>query len=140
VSLTIQSEIFLSDEEAAIKGVFEYINCAYENPDDHDCDFRDYIDYPDSWFIFIVITIESALPIAIFFVFGAKKSMLLFWKEYIQYMWKNKTITFQFEPSFDSTAVSMNNIRSLGNDENDINNEDTKFRRLKKLKRRIKEI
>ena len=120
--------------------MFKYIDCAYENPDDHDCDFRDYIDYPDTWYILVVVILEAALPISIFLVFGAKKYMILFWKEYIQYMWENKTITFQFEPSFDSTAVSMNAIRSLGNDENDINNEDTKFRRLKKLKRRIKEI
>ena len=140
LNFTIQNRSTSNTEEELTEGFIRYIDCVYGDPDDTDCKLTDYIDYQSFGDVYFVMITQAAFPIVIFLVFGAKKSMLLFWKEYIQYMWKNKTITFQFEPSFDSTAVSMNNIRSLGNDENDINNEDTKFRRLKKLKRRIKEI
>ena len=72
--------------------------------------------------------------------FGARKSMLSFWKEYILYMWKNKTITFQFNPSFDSTTISRSSIKKVVDSKTDIDNEDSRFERLKKLKKRIKEI
>ena len=67
--------------------------------------------------------------------------MILFWIEYFQYTFSKKRITFQFEPSFDSTTVSSSAIRELGSDE-ETEEKDNKMRRhyLKKLKRRIKEI
>ena len=51
----------------------------------------------------------STFPIVTFFVFGFKKDLFLFWKEYFTYCYKNKTITFEFVPSFDPNSTTTTN-------------------------------
>ena len=75
-------------------------------------------------------------PIAVFLVFGFRKHMLLFWKEYLLYMIKNKTITFQFIPSFDPQTSKSTTINTI-EDERESSSSSSA---LQKLKKRIKEV
>jgi len=138
---TIEEKITSTADDELTEGYIRYIDCVYDDPDDTDCKLTDYIEYPSFGTIYSMILFQYGLPIVVFLVFGARTSMLLFWKEYIQYMWKNKTITFQFNPSFDSVAVSKSSIRTLGDDEDtNIPRERIHSTYIKTLKSRIKEI
>ena len=137
---TIEEKITSSTDEELTEGYIRYIDCVYGDPDDTDCKLTDYIDYPNFATIYSMIVSQYGLPIVVFLVFGARKSMLLFWKEYIQYMWKNKTITFQFNPSFDSVEVSKSAIRTLDTEDENQPRERIHSTYIKTLKSRIKEI
>ena len=140
LNYTIDEEVNSESDEEFFEGFIEYIDCVYGDPDDTDCRLKDFIRYPSYGTIYSIVFTQFGLPIVVFLVFGARKSMLSFWKEYILYMWKNKTITFQFNPSFDSTTISRSSIKKVVDSKTDIDNEDSRFERLKKLKKRIKEI
>ena len=142
LNFTIKNRFASNTDEELEEGTIRYIDCVYGDPDDTDCKLTDYIEYQSFGDVYFVMITQAAFPIVIFLVFGAKKSMILFWKEYIQYMWKNKTITFQFNPSFDSVAVSKSAIRTLDTEDEEANipRERIHSTYIKTLKSRIKEI
>ena len=94
-------------------GIIEYITCLFEVYGDVDkCVYSDFVTLPTFASIAIVSIVGAFYPIFAFLLFGARKSTFLFWKEYILYIWKEKTITFQFTPSFDPT-LSKSSIQTI---------------------------
>ena len=62
--------------------------------------------------------VQSFYPILLFLVFGARWSMLNFWKEYLKACWKNKRLYLQFTPPFDpSLTISESRVTREDDDE-----------------------
>lgn len=142
VVTTVEEQIVIDSENQ--KASLEYINCAYKSyPEKHSCDMRNYIDYPPFWLYFTVSLLENCFPIAVFFVFGFRQSMLLYWKEYFKNAWQHKSIPLQFNASFDCSSLSKGDLNSVGTGsvESERAKEEKATRRyLKKLRKRLREI
>lgn len=77
----------------------EYIFCVLLAGKPDNCEID--VEKP-SFAILILLWISiSSFPIVTFTVFGLRKDIFLFWKEYFYYCYKNKTVTLSFIPSFD---------------------------------------
>ena len=102
-----------ASREEVENGSIEYILCLYQtNGDTDDCVYSDFVEFPAFASISTMNILVNFFPILAFLLFGARKSTFLFWKEYIMYIWKEKTITFQFTPSFDPT-FSKSSIQTI---------------------------
>ena len=100
-------------EEDLFDGIVDYITCLFEaNGNADKCVYSDFTTLPNFESIATMSIVGVFYPIFAFLLFGARKSTFLFWKEYIMYIWKGKTITFQFTPSFDPT-FSKSSIQTI---------------------------
>ena len=125
------------DEDNELEGVREYIECIYINQGDENCDIQDFIPIVPYWIVILYHIISSNLVIVSFFVFGFRKDIFLFWKEYFIFAWKNKKLPLSFIPSFDPKDSKLSaNVETITSDEE--LNDDNKI--TKKLQRRIKEL
>ena len=106
--------------------------------DDTDkCDLAEFISYPSIVSFLLYSIFAGIFPIAIFIIFGLRRNIFQFWIEYIKFMIKKRTITFQFIPSFDpqTSKTTVNELNSI-EDVRDKESEST----LQKLKKRVKEL
>ena len=97
-------------------GIQEYVLCIFTNAGDADkCNFDEYFQLPAFKALATMGVLITFYPILVFLLFGTRKSIFLFWKEYIKYIWNEKTITFQFRASFDQALLrsSIQTIESL---------------------------
>lgn len=132
VCVVIVSIIYIrasSDEEDIIESVQKFKICVLINGDDEDCEFES---SPPYAIIFLLNFFGFFIPIITFLTFGARKELILFWKEYFMYVFKEKKIPLQFVPSFDPSSTSSVTINS--------SEEEDKPKMIEKLLARIKEI
>lgn len=102
VVLTVQViETTNINEDKIYDAIYDYETCVKINGDDEDCtlDVEKYIVPFPQHVAFHVIT--GCFPISTFLVFGARRELLLFWKQYFVQSWKNKRLYLNFIPSFD---------------------------------------
>lgn len=105
--------------------VQEYRICVLIQGDDEDCSIEN---TPPYWILLVLNILGYVLPIITFLTFGARKELLLFWKEYFVFMWKEKKLVLGFIPSFDPT---LSPTISTSSEEPNL---------MEKLRDRVKEI
>ena len=92
--------------------ITEYVICIYTLGSSH-CELGDVPAVPFGSVMFPSRVIQAFYPILLFLVFGARWSLLRFWKEYLIASWKNKRLYLQFTPSFDpSITISRSSRRT----------------------------
>lgn len=98
-----------------IDAISDYENCVKLNGDDEDCDLD--VKVVSFWLLYLFHIIMNTFPISTFIVFGARKEIFLFWKEYFISSWKKKRLQLQFIPSFDPSVMVSSSTVSDGIDE-----------------------
>ena len=90
----------------------EYRTCVLIAGDDEDCEL-DISGVPHFYLVLLGHITLLSIPILTFMVFGLRKDMLLFWKEYFVHAWKHKKLMVQFIPSFDPSSTTSVTVNSL---------------------------
>ena len=62
--------------------------------------------------LMVIRIVILSLPIVVFFVFGARPSLLHFWKEYFTASIRQRRIFLEFIPSFDPTFSAKSSVQS----------------------------
>ena len=134
-ALMAYAERALTNLDVFQEKVTEYIVCVYTFGADH-CNLYDVPIIPFG-VLLPARMLQSFYPIMLFMVFGARWSMLHFWKEYLLATWKNKRLYLQFTPSFDPSFSISSSESRMTRDEEDSGLSD---RALKKITRAIKDM
>ena len=91
--------------------VEEYEICVLMAGDDSDCKLE--VDVPSFAILLCFHICTGMFPISTFLVFGTRRELYLFWKEYLLHCWKHKRLTLSFVPSFDPSTNTSTSINSL---------------------------
>src|SRR3990167_5876434 len=103
ITMFIAASRDYSDEDHK-QYIREYEDCVLADQDDHDCQLEGVIFH----FVFLLFRhlIIDTFPITIFFFIGFRKYLILFWWEYLKYVWVKKRIPLAFVPYFDQGISS----------------------------------
>jgi len=116
------------DVENLIKQFMKYRICVLLAGDDEDCELE-FSGAPDYYMVLVANSSLLLVPTITFMVFGLRKDMLKFWKEYFVHAWKHKRLMLQFVPSSDPSSTSAVTVNSL--DDMD---------KIEQLRKRIREL
>ena len=116
------------DVENLSKKFMKYRICVLLAGDDEDCELE-FSGAPDYYMVLVGHVTLLLVPTITFMVFGLRKDMLKFWKEYFVHAWKHKRLMLQFVPSSDPSSTSAVTVNSL--DESD---------KTEQLRKRIREL
>ena len=119
-----------NSEEHIESQIVKYIGCVLIAGDDEDCTLT-FDHLPPFSLVMATNIFLWGFPIVTFIVFGGRKEIFLFWKEYLAHCWKHKTLALEFVPSFDPQVTSSTTIQTL---------EDIEHSRNSQLTRNVNEL
>lgn len=117
--------------------IIEYVFCIFGQGADQ-CELGEVPIIPFGGVMLPSRIIQAFYPILLFLVFGARWSLLNFWKEYFMATWKNKRLYLQFTPSFDPSLTLSESRHTRENTEEESRSSGSSS--LKKIKRAIKDL